>query len=767
MHRSALTGVLGVLAAVLGAAVLADSAAARSETSPALAISSISPAVADRGQVVAITGQGLAAGGLAVTVGGEPVALEDRRSTRATFRVPLLAPAGEIEVLARKPGGRQARIALRVRFDGTVAITVDEGAAVSAPIGSEGVTIGVGGASLSIPPGAVPPGTTITATPLTALHGSPFAAAPVGVKLEPSGLVLLQPATLTLPRPGGPGEIVGFGFNGSGDGFHLVPHRVAGDTVQLKVWHFSGAGVLPARLDELATALSYEPTPAHELAEQRIAAALVDAQVNASNPGPAIFVALRNWRSSSVSHGLQIAGTTTRLDFFELAFGEWLAWLAYLQEYRDTLAPADSSFLDTAGALDRNTATDSAAAVARRQLEGCLGPDLPRTALRNVIRVASAVNLAALPIEETETSNGERPLPSGPNLPSACIDVQITAIEHAAAFARNRNNLFKVRAQVVFWGGDLSTTIPLRYRLAGIATETTSNGLFSLTRRPGELGADELELTVDLDTSGTDTVLRTIFEQRSLSIPVRERLELHARRATDAAFTDTIGAVTAGGTRHAPDPPRRRPDRRHSRHPQPRWRRPPPLEYDDEQPGRGDRHLHRPHQHRHERTRHRHRHRQRPHGRRRDRHHHSGADRRHCHAVLRLRQRRPDAAVQRHRYRHRRPPRLLGCRRRVDLLEWPLHGGTDAGPLHRDRRQPRRTDLERVHNRAGRRARTSAACTPEPGVSGRRRGPTAGMASRLSTDATSRARWARERSAAGGRRSPSRASQTRRSTSRA
>ena len=336
MHRSALTGVLGVLAAALGAAVLADSAAARSEASPALAISSISPAVADRGEVVSITGQGLAAGGLAVTVGGEPVTLEERRSTRATFRVPRLAPAGEVEVLARKPGGREARIALRVRFDGTVAIAVDEGAAVSTPIGGEGGTIEVGGASLSIPAGAVPAGTTITATPLTALHGSPFAAAPVGVKLEPSGLVLLQPATLTLPRPSGPGHVVGFGFNGSGDGFHLVPHRVAGDTVQLKVWHFSGAGVLPARLDELATALSYEPAPAHELAEQRIAAALVDQQVNGTDPGAAIAAALRNWRSSSVSQGLQIAGTTTRLDFFELAFGEWLAWLAYLQEYRDS-----------------------------------------------------------------------------------------------------------------------------------------------------------------------------------------------------------------------------------------------------------------------------------------------------------------------------------------------------------------------------------------------------------------------------------------------
>jgi hypothetical protein len=361
--------------------------------------------------------------------------------------------------------------------------------------------------------------------------------------LEPSGLVLLQPATLTLPRPLGAGQLVGFGFNGDGEGLHLLPHRIVGDAVELKVWHFSGAGVLNARLEELEAVLSYEPAPAHELAEQRIAAALVDAQVNGSNPGAAIAVALRNWRTSSVSQGLQIAGSTTRLDFFELAFGEWLAWLAYLQEYRDTLAPADSSFFDTASTLDRGTATNSAAAVARRQLDGCFGPSLPRAALRDVIRVASAVNLADLPIEGGEA--GERPLPDGPNLPSACVDVQITAVEHAAAFARNRQNLLKINAQVVFWSGDPSTTIPLRYRLAGIATEVTSTGRYTVTRRPSELGTDELDLTVDLDTTGTDTVLRTIFEQRHLSIPIRERLELHARGASDAAFTDSPGTVAA------------------------------------------------------------------------------------------------------------------------------------------------------------------------------------------------------------------------------
>ena len=512
-----------------------------------LRVTSISPGVADRGELVTISGGGFGARNLKVTVGGDPVELVSATGSEASFRVPQLGAVGQVVVEARNPGGISSRIGLTVRFDGNTVAVADESAAVSAPVGAEGGSIGVEGMTLAIPAGAVAEGTTITATPLRSLQGSPFAGAPVGLKLEPSGLVLLEPATLTLPRPAGPGTLIGFGFNGDGKGFRLLPHRVAGETVELKVWHFSGAGVLRARLDELEAVFSYTPGPAHELAEQRIAAALVDQQVNGSDPGPAIAFALRDWRQRSVSQGLQISGSTAVIAEFELAFGEWLAWLAYLQEYRDSLSPADASFFDRAvREIDRPTATNSAAAVARRQLGRCLGPDFPRSAFRNVIRIAAAVNLAELPIDETEVLSGDRSLPSGPNLASACVDVQITAIEHAAAFARNRQNLFKVRAQVVFWSGDPSSTIPLRYRLTGIGSEVTSNGRYSVNRRPGILGTDELELTVDLDTTGSDTVLNTIFERRELSIPVRERLELHARRAGTTTFTDTPGAVTPG-----------------------------------------------------------------------------------------------------------------------------------------------------------------------------------------------------------------------------
>ena len=324
------------LVVVLAALVTAHSAWA---AAPApLLLTSISPQVAERGELVTIRGDGLAAGTLEVTVGGERVELLDRRSDRASFRVPALGAVGDVQVAARKPGGRFPEIGLTVRFDGRTSAVADAAAAVASEIGSDGGMIAVEGMSLAIPPGALPEKTTITATPLRSLQGSPFAAAPVGLKLEPSGLVLLRPATLTLPKPSGPGTVVGFGFDGNGEELHLVPATVSGDTVQLKVWHFSGAGTLTARLSELNAVLGYQTTRAHGRAEQRIAAALIDAAANGSDPGQAIFDALADWRLS-VSNGLQVARDATRLDFFELAFGEWQAWQAFVQEYRDTVTP--------------------------------------------------------------------------------------------------------------------------------------------------------------------------------------------------------------------------------------------------------------------------------------------------------------------------------------------------------------------------------------------------------------------------------------------
>lgn len=538
------------------AALLATvwTAASQASDQPPLRITGISPQIADRGALVTISGGGFGTRNLDVRVGGEQAQVVSVKGTKATFRVPPLAAVGDVTVEARKPGGRTGRIGLHVRFDGHTEAVVDEAAAVNVAVGDTGGTVEIAGMTLEIPAGALPEGATITATPLRALHGSPFAAPPVGLKLEPSGLVLLRPATLTLPKPQGDGVVVGIGFDGNGAELHLVPAAVFGDTVQLKVWHFSGSATLTAALTELNAVLQYQTTRAHGRAEQRIAAALADAAATGSDPAQAIFDALVAWRGS-VANGLQVARDTDRLDFFELAFGEWQAWQAYVQEYRDSLSPTQGATFDIFIRFDTAVATRAAYEVGTVVLTRCVGPGVPRSALRDALRLATAVVMAALPIDQANDPN-ERQLPSGDGLARACVDVEVLAFEHSPSFARNRDNQFTARARVSFWDGPDSSTVPIRYQVRDatfgptppLASGTSATGSYIDTITPASVGSRHYELTVDLDTSGSDTVLRAIFARQTDVVPVRERLDLQARRPSDAVFGDLVGSVAPGGT---------------------------------------------------------------------------------------------------------------------------------------------------------------------------------------------------------------------------
>ena len=252
-------------------------------------ISSISPAVADRGEVVTITGQGL--GGTTPDSDGRRRAGHARvgDGERATFRVPALRAGGRgrgRRAQAGRHGGADRADGPLRREHGRDRAT--RRAAVSAPIGERG-RHDRGRRDDARDPGRRRSGRDDD-------HGDAAALAPGlavrgGAGRGEAGAVRARAAAAgdadAAPPERARATLVGFGFNGNGEGFHLVPHRAVGETVQLKVWHFSGAGVLTARLDELAAALSYEPTPAHELAEQRIAAALVDAagQRQRSRPG--------------------------------------------------------------------------------------------------------------------------------------------------------------------------------------------------------------------------------------------------------------------------------------------------------------------------------------------------------------------------------------------------------------------------------------------------------------------------------------------------
>ena len=188
-------------------------------------------------------------------------------------------------------------------------------------------------------------------------------------------------------------------------------------------------------------------------------------------------------------------------------------------------------------------------------LAGCVGPGVPRSALRDVLRLATPVVLAALPIDQANDPN-QRQLPTGDGLARACLDVELLAFEHAPTFARNRSNHFAAEARVKFWDGPASTTIPLRYQLrdattgptAPLAGGTSATGSYEDTVTPAALGTRHYELTVDLDSGGNDAVLASFFDRQTDVVEVRERLELQARRPSDVAFADSVGAVGPGGT---------------------------------------------------------------------------------------------------------------------------------------------------------------------------------------------------------------------------
>ena len=399
--------------------------------------------------------------------------------------------------------------------------------------------------------------------------------------------------------------------------------------------------MLTARLNELDAALSYEPTPAHELAEQRIAAALVDAAGQRLRSRPGDLRRARNWRSSSVSHGLQIAGTTTRLDFFELAFGEWLAWLAYLQEYRDTLAAADASFFDTADA--RSTATPPPTRrppSARRQLDALPRPrPAPRRRSATCSGSRRAVILAASDRPDRDNRN-ERPLPSGAQPPQRLPRRRAHRDRARRRVRPQPRQPLHRRAHVVFWSGTpaprsrSATGSPAhrhrRRRSNGALQPSTPYARSTLGARDSSSPSTSTPAapTPSCAPSSTSAASRSPSANGSSCTPAAPatppsptpsapsppaaRVTLRIRLAGDDIAGKTI-TLTHDGTGTLPATATTERDGEAT------------VTYTAPATAA-------------DRARHRHDHRQRRHDRRRRRDHHPRAGRRHRHALLRLRQ---------------------------------------------------------------------------------------------------------------------------------
>jgi len=99
--------------------------------------------------------------------------------------------------------------------------------------------------NLTIPEGALLNDQEITMTPITRIDGMLLSGGLIaGVELQPEGLVLDKPATITIFVPKGYDvkQIVGIGYHGKGTGFHLDLATGDGKTISMMIDSFSGHG---------------------------------------------------------------------------------------------------------------------------------------------------------------------------------------------------------------------------------------------------------------------------------------------------------------------------------------------------------------------------------------------------------------------------------------------------------------------------------------------------------------------------------------------
>ncbi len=202
------------------------------------------------------------------------------------------------------------------------AVTADGGGRVTVTA-ANGVTY-----TLDVPPGALLDDETITLTPVTAIGGFVVGKGLLAaVHAEPSGLLFLKPATLTIglsAAPGGP--LVGFGYDGPGVDFHSELLAAAGATARIPVTHFSGFGAAPSSSPEvraiIARALS---NASQQLANQFLA--LSNQGVRDRQP---YLDLMRRWYRTVIRPALQNGvGDDGRL---RQALRDYDQWLFVLQD---------------------------------------------------------------------------------------------------------------------------------------------------------------------------------------------------------------------------------------------------------------------------------------------------------------------------------------------------------------------------------------------------------------------------------------------------
>jgi hypothetical protein len=168
-------------------------------------------------------------------------------------------------------------------------------------------------------------------TPIRDMEGlPPGGEMAASVLLEPEGLVLFEPAVLTIDAPGlqDSGPLHGFTTYGGGEDPHLIPSSASSTALSLSLTHFSSPGVVEVT-DELVWEI--EEAFASSRQESQAVTDFLQAQENLSGQDlrDAYITTLENW---SIAVETRLKNAVSNPDrFLNRALADYISWKSWIQ----------------------------------------------------------------------------------------------------------------------------------------------------------------------------------------------------------------------------------------------------------------------------------------------------------------------------------------------------------------------------------------------------------------------------------------------------
>lgn len=213
------------------------------------------------------------------------------------------SPIGAVDSVYTEPGN-PIDVSLTLDDATTTGVITPDGGSLSVTA-SDGATY-----TLEVPAGALSVATEIRLTPVAEMTGLPFSGGlGAAVRLEPDGLQFSDYVTLTL-TPANPIPLedqILFGFEGDGQDLHLALPGADDGQIQIRLLHFSGAGVARGVSDEKAGVLQRMANRADARLSGEIGAHLQDLRAGRSTDPAAVEAALAEFYNSVVIPRLKAA----------------------------------------------------------------------------------------------------------------------------------------------------------------------------------------------------------------------------------------------------------------------------------------------------------------------------------------------------------------------------------------------------------------------------------------------------------------------------